>query len=196
MKASSGRGRLALATLLLLLVVAGVVAWQFTHSQPGPSVQGSETDNQSGRAKVAAMTSAVAAAQRTGRPQQVSETFTDAELSSLANDQAQARSLPVDQIALHATGQGVIDGRARASAGGQQVPVTFQLVPQVQNDTVGLQVRQISLASFPLPGPLADQVLEQVRQAVDVRPSLGGLHQLRVTTAEGSVTVTGVAQPG
>jgi uncharacterized protein YpmS len=142
------------------------------------------------------MTSAVAAAQRTGRSQQVSETFTDAELSSLANDQAQARSLPVDQIALHATGQGFIDGRARASAGGQQVPVTFQLVPQVQNDTVGLQVRQISLASLPLPGPLADQVLEQVRQAVDVRPSLGGLHQLRVTTAEGSVTVTGVAQPG
>jgi len=195
MKASSGRGRLALATLLLLLVVAGVVAWQFTHSQPGPSVQGSETDNQSGRAKVAAMTSAVAAAQRTGRSQQVSETFTDAELSSLANDQAQARSLPVDQIALHATGQGFIDGRARASAGGQQVPVTFQLVPRVADDTLRLEVQQVSLASVPLPGPVANQVLDQVRQAVDVRQSLGGLRQLRVTTSEGAVTVSGVAEP-
>jgi hypothetical protein len=58
-----------------------------------------------------------------------------------------------------------------------------------------MQVQQVSLGSVPLPGPLANQVLDQVRQAVDVRQSVGGLHQLRVLTNEGSVTVSGVAQP-
>lgn len=196
MRACAGRGRLALAALLLLLAAAGFAGWQFLRSQPtGPSVQVSETDDRSGRDKVAAITRASAQANRTGRPQAVSETFTDAELSSLANDQAYARALPVDQVVLHATGQGTIEGRARATAAGQQVPVTFQLVPRVTDDTLRLEVQQVSLASVPLPGPVANQVLDQVRQAVDVRQSLGGLRQLRVTTREGAVTVSGVAQP-
>jgi hypothetical protein len=195
MRSSAGRGRLALIALLLL-AAAGVAGWQFLHSQPaGPKVQVSETDDRSGRDKVAALAGAVAMANRTGRPQAVSETFTDAELSSLANDQAYARALPVDQVVLHATAQGTIEGRARASAAGQQVPVTFQLVPRVADDTLRLEVQQVSLASVPLPGPLANQVLDQVRQAVDVRQSLGGLRQLQVKTSEGAVTVSGVAQP-
>jgi hypothetical protein len=196
MRASSGRGRLALAALLLLLAVAAFAGWQFLHSQPaGPNVRVSETDDRSGRDKVAALTRAVAVANQTRRPQAVSQTFTDAELSSLANDQAYARALPVDQVVLHATGQGTIEGRARATAAGQQVPVTFQLVPRVADDTLRLEVQQVSLASVPLPGPVANQVLDQVRQAVDVRQSLGGLRQLRVTTSEGAVTVSGVAEP-
>jgi hypothetical protein len=196
MRASAGRGRLALMILLLLLAVAGIAGWQFVHSRPaGPNVQVSEADDRTGRDKVAALAGAVALANRTGRPQAVSETFTDAELSSLANDQAYARALPVDQVVLHATGQGTIEGRARAAAAGQQIPVTFQLVPQVTDDTLHMQVQQVSLGSVPLPGPLANQVLDQVRQAVDVRQSVGGLHQLRVLTNEGSVTVSGVAQP-
>jgi hypothetical protein len=196
MKASAGRGRLALVVLLLLLAAAGYAGWQFLHSRPaGPNVQVSEADDRTGRNKVAALAGAVALAHRTGRPQAVSETFTDAELSSLANDQAYARALPVDQVVLHATGQGTIEGRARATAAGQQVPVTFQLVPRVADDTLRLEVQQVSLASVPLPGPVANQVLDQVRQAVDVRQSLGGLRQLRVTTSEGAVTVSGVAEP-
>jgi hypothetical protein len=195
MRASAGFGRLALVVLLLLLATAGVAGWQFLHSQPaGPNVQVSETDDRSGRDKVAALAGAVARANRTGRPQVVSETFTDAELSSLANDQAYARALPVDQVVLHATAQGTIEGRARASAAGQHIPVTFQLVPRVADDTLRLEVQQVSLASVPLPGPLANQVLDQVRQAVDVRQSLG-LHQVQVKTSEGAVTVSGVAQP-
>jgi hypothetical protein len=42
---------------------------------------------------------------------------------------------------------------------------------------------------------VTSQVLDQVRQIVDVKRSFDGLRQLRVTTTEGQVTVTGVAQP-
>jgi hypothetical protein len=195
-RASSGRGRLAFVVLLLILAGSGLVGWRLLHPEPAtPAVQVSQRDAQTGRDKAAALARAVAEANRTGRPQSISETFTDAELTSLANDQAAARNLPLDQVVLHATAQGTIDGRARAYAGGQQVPVTFRLVPEVEGNTLRLRVQQMSLASVPLPGPVAAQVMDQVRQLVDVQRSLNGLHQLHVTTAEGQVTVTGVALP-
>lgn len=196
MTTSSGRGRLAFLIVLLVLAVAAFAGWRFFQSEPAsPSVQVSGSDAESGRTKAAALANAAAEANRTGRPQAVKETFTDAELTSLANEQAEARNVPVDQVVLHATSQGTIDGRARAYAAGQQVPVTFQLLPVVQGNTLRLQIRQLSLASVPLPGPVAGQITDQVRQIVDVQRSFDGLQQLQVTTTEGQVTVTGVAQP-
>jgi hypothetical protein len=193
---SSGRGRLGFLVVLLILGVAVFAGWRYFQTQPGtPAVQVSPSDAQTGRDKAAAIARAVAEANRTGRPQTVSETFTDAELTSLANDQAAARNLPVSQVVLHATSQGTIDGRAQASAAGQEVPVTFRLVPEVEGNTLRMHVQELSLASLPLPGPVASQVTDQIRQVVDVKRSFDGLQQLRVTTAEGQVTVTGVAQP-
>jgi hypothetical protein len=193
---SSGRGRLGFLVVLLILGVAVFAGWRYFQTQPGtPAVQVSPSDAQTGRDKAAAIARAVAEANRTGRPQTVSETFTDAELTSLANDQAAARNLPVSQVVLHATSQGTIDGRAQASAAGQEVPVTFRLVPEVEGNTLRMRVQELSLASLPLPGPVASQVTDQIRQVVDVKRSFDGLQQLRVTTAEGQVTVTGVAQP-
>jgi hypothetical protein len=185
-----------LLVLLLVLAGAAIAGWRYFQAQPAtPSVQVSGSAAQSGRTKAAALANAPAEANRTGRPQTVTETFTDAELTSLANEQAAARSAPVDQVVLHATGQGTIEGRAQAYAGGQSVPVTFQLQPVVQGNTLRLRVQQLSLASVPLPGPVAGQVTDQVRQILDVQRSFDGLQQLRVTTKEGQVTVTGVAVP-
>ncbi|MDQ6922296.1 MAG: DUF2993 domain-containing protein [Candidatus Dormibacteraeota bacterium] len=196
MTASSGRGRLAFVVMLLLLAVAAFAGWRFFQGQAAtPSVQVSQSDAQSGRSKAAALAGAGAEASRTGRPQTVTETFTDAELTSLANDQAAARNLPVDHVALHATGQGTIDGWAQAYAAGQPVPVTFRLLPEVADNTLRLRVQELSLGSVPLPPPVTSRVLDQVRQIVDVKRSFDGLRQLRVTTTEGQVTVTGVAQP-
>jgi hypothetical protein len=184
--------------LLLLVVLAAVAfaAWRFSHPEPStPPVQVSQTDEQSGRDKAAALAGAVAQADRTGRPQPVNETFTDAELTSLANDQVAERNLPLDQVVLHATAQGTIDGHAEAYAGGRQVPVTFRLVPVVEGDTLSLNVQQLNLASVPLPGPITSQITDQVRQMVDVKQPLNGIHDLHIVTSEGKVTVTGVATP-
>jgi hypothetical protein len=194
--ASSGRGRLGFLVVLLILAVAAFAGWRFFQGQATtPSVQVSQSDAQSGRSKAAALAGAAAEANRTGRPQTVTETFTDAELTSLANDQAAARNVPVDQVVLHATGQGTIDGRAQAYAAGQPMPVTFRLLPEVSDNTLRLRVEELSLGSVPLPGPVSSQILDQVRQIVEVKRSFDGLRQLHVTTTEGRVTVTGVAQP-
>jgi hypothetical protein len=193
---SSGRGRLAFVVMLLLLAVAAFAGWRyFQGAPPNPAVQVSQGDAQSGRSKAAALAGAAAEARRTGRPQTVSETFTDAELTSLANDQASTRNLPVDQVVLHATGRGTIDGRAQAYAAGQPVPVTFQLLPVVQGNALRMNVQDLRMGSVPLPAPVTSQVLDQVRQIVDVNRSFDGLQNLRVTTTEGQITVTGVAQP-
>jgi hypothetical protein len=194
--ASSGRGRLAFVVVLLVLAVAAFAGWRYFQGQAAtPSVQVSPSDAQSGRSKAAALAGAGAEASRTGRPQTVTETFTDAELTSLANEQAAARNLPVDQVVLHATSQGTIDGHAQAYAAGQPVPVTFRLLPEVADNTLRLRVQELSLGSLPLPAPVTSQVLDQVRQIVDVKRSFDGLQQLHVTTTEGRVTVTGTAQP-
>jgi hypothetical protein len=193
---SSGRGRLTFVVMLLLLAVAAFAGWRYFQGQsPNPAVQVSQGDAQSGRSKAAALAGAAAEARRTGRPQTVSETFTDAELTSLANDQASARNLPVDQVVLHATGQGTIDGKAQAYAAGQPVPVTFRLLPVVQGNALRMNVQDLRMGSVPLPAPVTSQVLDQVRQIVDVNRSFDGLQNLRVTTTEGQVTVTGVATP-
>ena len=194
--ASSGRGRLGLVLLLVVLAGAAFAGWRYFQAQPAsPSVRVSESAAESGRSKAAALANAPAEASRTGRPQPVTETFTDAELTSLANEQAAARNAPVDQVVLHATNQGTIEGRAQAYAGGQSVPVTFQLLPEVQGNTLRLRVQQLSLASVPLPEPVASQVTDQIRKVLDVQRSFNGLQQLHVTTTEGQVTVSGVAQP-
>lgn len=193
---SSGRGRVAYLVLLLLVAGAGITAWRFLQPQPeGPSVAVSEAAAQSGRQKVSSLASAGVQASRTGRPVSVSETFTDSELSSLANDEAQTRGLPLDQVLLHATSQNRIEGRARAYAGGQRVPISFEVVPQVSGDNIRVRVTRINVAAFPVPGPVADQLGGQLQQALNVQRLLIPLQQLQVTTTEGLLTVTGVAVP-
>jgi hypothetical protein len=197
MKTSPGRGRLAFAVLLLVLLVAGLAGWSFLHRDLAvpAATEVSPSQAQSARDKAAALAGAVDQAGRSGRPLTVSETFTDAELTALANDQLEARGAPIDRVTLHATGQGTIVGRARGNTAGQYFPVSFELMPAVSGDTVRFQVTQISVGSLPLPAPLANGLVDRLRQSLDVRRSVAGLHDLRVTTAEGQVTVTGVAQP-
>src|SRR5438477_431355 len=82
------------------LAVGGYLAWNFVHQEPSvPVATTSPADNANAHQKASA--------------------FTDAELSSLANEAAQSRGMMVDQISLHATGQGTVLGRAEAHVAGQ-----------------------------------------------------------------------------
>lgn len=192
----SGRGRLTLVFVLLVLAAAAVAGWRFVHPEPAPlAVNLSETAAQSGRSKVDAMALAEMQATRTGRPVPVSQTFTDSEISSLANEQARAQRLPVEHVLLHATSRGIIQGQATAYAGGQQVPVSFDAVPEASEANIRVRVTRVNVAALPLPGPVADQLTGQLQQLLSVPRSTVPLNQLQVITSEGRVTVTGVAQP-
>ena len=189
----AGRG-LAPLVLLLLLGVLAYLAWGFTHQQPsGPAIVTSAADAASAQQKAQSFADAQAQAQRTGRPVSVVEKFGDAEISSLANQEAQARGLPVDGISLHATGQGTVQGHGQAHVAGQSVPVTMEGRPVVNGNRVALNVTSTQVGS--LPGPLSDQVTQSFRQPLELGQPITGFQDLHVAVTDGQVTVSGVAQP-
>ncbi len=193
----AGRAGLGLLVVVLVLAVAGYLAWGFAHQQPsGPMVTTSAASAASAQQKLGAFALAEAQAQLTGRTVRVAETFDDSELSSLANEAAQARSMPVDQISLHATGQGTVQGRAQAHEAGQTLPVGFEGVPMVTGDRVALHVTSTQVGSIPLPGPISDQVTQSFRQPLELGQPISGFQDLHVAVSDGQLTVSGVAQPG
>ena len=194
----SGRGGVALAVLIVALGALAYLGWGFLHQSSSlPPVTTSAASEASARDKALAFAQAEAQARQSGRPVSVIETFNDAELSSLANQAAQAKALPVDQIVLHATGQGTVKGQAQAHALGQSVPVYLEGVPTVSDgNRLQLQVTSTQLGSVPLPGPVTDQVTQSIRQPLELGQPLIGFQDVRVTTAEGQLTVRGIAQPG
>src|SRR5205807_7217962 len=115
----------------------------------------------------------------------VVQTFDDAELSVLANQAAQAKGLAVDQISLHATGHGTVQGSAQAHAAGQSVPVTLEGVPQVSDgNRLQLHITSVGVGAFPLPGPVADQASRSIRGPLELGQPLTGYQDVRVTTSE------------
>ena len=180
--------------LIAALAIGGYLAWGFVH--PGssiPVVTASQQSDASAQQKVQAFADAQARAAQTGRAVRVAETFDDAELSSLANDAAQSRGLPVSDISLHATGQGTLQGRADAQVAGQTVPVTLEGVPVVSDDRVSLAVKSTQVGSLPV--PISDQLTRQLRQPLELGEPVSGFDQLHVAVTNGQVTVTGVARP-
>ena len=180
--------------LIAVLAVGGYLAWGFVHQDSSvPAVTTSRATDASAQQKVEAFANAQARAAQTGRAVQVAETFDDAELSSLANDAAQARGLPVNDISLHSTSQGTVQGRAEAQVAGQTVPVSLEGVPVVTSNRVALNVTSTRVGS--LPGPISDQLTQQLRQPLELGQPITGFGQLHVAVTEGRMTVTGVAQP-
>jgi hypothetical protein len=182
--------------LLVLGVLAAAVVgvWWFAQ-QPAslPPITLSNTAAQSAREKAEDIARAQAEARSTGRPVPVVETFSDSEMSSLANQVAADRQLPVDGIVLHATARGTIQGQARAHVGGQTLPVYLEGVPQVSGDQVRLRVTTTRLGALPLPAGLANQLTQDVRRDLELGEPVAGFSDLSVTATEGRVTVRGVA---
>jgi hypothetical protein len=193
----AGGAGFRLVVLVLVLAVAGYVIWGFVHQSPAvPASNASDASAASAQQKALAFANAQAQAQRTGQAVRVVETFDDAELSSLANDAAQAKGLPVDKISLHATSQGTVQGSGQAQVAGQTVPVTLEGVPVVSDSRVALNVTSTKVGSIPLPGPISDQVTQSLRQPLELGQAIQGFQQLQVAVHEGQLTVSGVAQPG
>ena len=192
----SGGGGVRLLVIILLLALAGYVAWNFVYAgSSGLRVTSSQGAADSGRQKALAFADAQAQAQRMGRPVRVIESFTDAELSSLANEAALQEGLPFDQISLHSTSQGTVRGQAQAHVAGTSVPVTLEGSPVVTDNRVALNVTSTHVGTIPLPGPISDQVAQAVRRPLQLGAPITGFQNLQVSASEGQLTVSGVAQP-
>ncbi len=192
----SGRGGLGLLLFIAVLGIAALAAWTFVHQDTaGLQVTSSAAAADSGRQKALAFAAAEAEARRTGRPVSVVETFSDAELSSLANEAAQLQGLPIDSISLHSTGQGTVMGRAQAHLAGQSLPVTMEASPVVTGDVIALNVTSTRIGALPVPGPLSDQITQAIKQPLRLGTPISGFQDLQVRASDGALTVSGVAQP-
>lgn len=195
--AQTGGAGFRLVMLLALVAAGAYLAWGFVHQGSSvPQTTVSQATAASAQQKAEAFANAQAQAQQTGRPVRVVETFNDAELSSLANEAAAARGLPVDRISLHATGQGTVQGTAQTQVAGQTMPVSLEGVPVVTDNRVALNVTSTHVGAIPLPGPISDQVTQSLRQPLELGQPISGFQQLHVAVASGQMTVSGVAEPG
>lgn len=190
------RGRLRLAGVAVTLLAAGAIAWHALVIAPAvPAVSVSAASAASARSKMQGLDAAKSQAAKSRQPVPVAETFTDSELSSVANEQAQAKSLPFSHLVLHSTAAGSVLGLATVHVAGQDVPVSLEVVPSIAGGRVTLNVTRVQVGSVPLPGPIADQVTQTVRQSLNVGLVPEGFQQVRLQVTEGLLTISGVAIP-
>jgi len=173
------------------------VAWVGIHSGPRqPAVSTSAQLAAVAREKQGSFERARAQAARDHRPVVVAQTFTDAELSSLAEEQVKARQLPFDRVALRATAEHTVVGSGVAHVGGQSVPLSLVAVPEVVGgNNLQLRVVDVQLGALPLPGPVADNLTATIRQSLSLG-RIEGFQSLEVSVSAGRITVKGVAFQG
>jgi len=196
-QAGLGRGALVALAALLALVAGAAIAWHaITTRPPVPAVSVSHASAVSAKSKMQSLNDARTRAAQTRQPVEVVQTFTDAELSSAANDQAESRKLPFSHMILHATAGGALEGVATVKVAGQDVPVSLEIVPSVTTDNhLVLTVTNVDLGMLPLPGPMVNQVRQSVKDAMNVGILPPGFTDVHVNVTEGRVTISGVAQP-
>jgi hypothetical protein len=131
----------------------------------------------------------------TGQPARASETFSDSELSSLANQELQSQSLPLDNLVLHATADSRIEEFATAHWGGQALPLFLvATVRVVGGDQLQLTIVDSKLGQLNVPASLAAQINNAALQNVNLGPTLK-MDDVAITVSQGMVTVSGVAKP-
>jgi hypothetical protein len=190
--------RKLLAAAVLLLVVAGMGYLYHDATTPYRTLPRVEVDAVQAAAAERKLDTLRNAGAETGSAAQqvtVSESFTDSELSSLANQYLQGQSLPFDNLVLHATGNRTIEAQATAHWAGQSLPLFLVVTIQVVGGN-RLQVTIIDskLGQLSVPRALSDQIDSALIQSVSPGAMLN-IEQLTITITQGLVTVSGVALP-
>ncbi|HZV48299.1 MAG TPA: hypothetical protein VFD49_00840 [Candidatus Dormibacteraeota bacterium] len=185
---------------MLFLAAAAVIAggwWLVARPGTGPAgVEMTAADAHSAENKIEAIVGARAQAVNSGRPVAIDETFSDGELSWLANQVAQEKGLPVEHVLLHATSGGTIQGEARGRIAGVSVPVTVEGVPEVgSDDRLRVRVTGVRVGAVPVPDGVLEGLAGGVRRTLELGAPLTGYSRVHLTTTEGQVTVTAVADP-
>ena len=185
----------SVVTLLLVGTVgAFMVCGLVNDSCDVPVVSTSPASDASAWSKVQAYADARDQARRTGTPITITETFDDAELTSLVNDYAQWWFLNVDGISLHATRRGTLHGcgQGQLVSGLRPGSFRFEGIPVVGNGRVAVQVTSTHVSY--LAGPLSDSATQRLRQLLTQGLSIEALDQVHVAMTEDRLTLTGVAR--
>ena len=183
---------------LILATGAGVYLYQSvtTPYRNLPPVRATAAATAAAQVKLDAVRAAVQQARLTGKPAFVSESFTDSELSSLANQELFGHSFPVDNVVVHATAGGMIQSQANAHWGGQTLALFLVATINVVNgNQPQLKIVKAKTGRLDVPKALTNQINKAVEQRLNIGPALN-LDEVKVTIGEGLVTITGVTKTG
>lgn len=190
-----------LVVLVLLAGVGGGGLYMLAQQKPAigaglKPVVVSKQAEQSFEDKIHAMEQAATAAKASGKAQPVTETFTEAELTSAAN--ASLTSAPggvqTTDTQIHLSNGNVV-ATSTVSVAGFNVPVGIVATPTVQNGQVQMVVQQVQTGGFPLPDAVNQQLQSQIGRSID--PSAFGI-PLSVSSLQvqnGQLVVQGTAKP-
>ena len=180
---------------MLLVILAGAGAYAY-HSATQPYVQlhpvaASRASAQQAQAKIDKLSQALSLARSSGQPQPVSQTFTDSELTSLA-DQDLSGS-PISNLILHSSSAGYIEGTGTATLAGQSFPLYLRASIVISGGEPALHLSDVRLGSMSAPSALVTQIEAALHQSLVLSQS--GLSGLKVAFGNGEVTISGAAEP-
>jgi hypothetical protein len=187
--------RKLLAAAVLLLAVAGVGYLYHSATTPHRTLPPVEVDAVQAAAaerKLDALRNAGAGAGNAAQQTAVSESFSDSELSSLANRDLQGQSIPLDNLVLHATANRTIEGQATAHWAGQSLPLFVVVtIEVVGGNRLQVTIVDSKLGQLSVPQSLSDQIESALSQSLDLGVT-GNIEQLTINVTQGWVTVSGV----
>jgi hypothetical protein len=190
--------RKLLAAAVAMLAVAGGGYLYHNATTPYrtlPAVEVDAVQAAAAQRKVDALRNPGGDGANTGQLTRVTESFSDSELSSLANQELQSESLPLDNLVLHATAGGRIEGLAMTHWGGQTLPLFLVTTVQVVGgDQLQLTIVESKLGQLNVPASLAAQINNAALQNVNLGQTLK-MDDVAITVSQGMVTVSGVAKP-
>jgi hypothetical protein len=188
------RTLIAASVLVVAVAAGGYFYYSLTTPYPAlPAVQVNAVQAAAAERKVDALRNSGGAAGKTGQPPTLTETFSDSELSSLANQELQSHSLPIDKLVVHAAANGTIESQATAHWGGQTLPLFMVATIQVVGgNRLQVTIIESKLGRVSVPSSLSDQINSALTQSMNLGRTLN-MDQLVITVTEGLVTVSGVA---
>lgn len=192
--------RVAMGLALLVAVGGGslyVLAQQTPSIGTGlKAIPVTKQAQQSFEDKVRAMEQAAAAAKASGKAQPVTQTFTEAELTSVANSYTAGApaGLQTTDTQIHLSGGNVV-ATSTVNVAGLNVPVGIVATPTVQNGQVQMVVQQVQTGGFPLPEAVNQQLQAQIGRSID--PSAFGIPMTvsNLQVQNGQLVVQGTAKP-
>jgi len=189
-------GKVVAAAVLLLVVAGGGYLYSnaTTPYRTLPPVQINALQSAAAQRKIDALRNP---GRETGKsqPTAVTESFTDSELSSLANQELQSRSLPIEKLVVHATSNRTIEGQATARWAGQALPIFLIASVRVAGGSrLQVTIVESKLGRVAMPQTLSDEIETVLTENLNLSRALR-LDPLTLTVTEGLVTVSGMAKP-
>jgi hypothetical protein len=180
------------------VVVLGIVSYFAIAAMPHKSLQVSSdpTTAASAGAKLDHIKSVEYGPDQHHQTETASETFTDAELTWLANNRVQRSKLPFDGIVVHTNDDGTLESQFNDHMGPIIFPVYVRIRATVQSNQVNIEILESKFGQWDVPAGVSNGL----RQALDQIYGLSREHtknfdDITVSITQGKLAVTVVGSP-